>query len=281
MTVYGDSFATATLMDNAVSIEDGELSTGEDAYFRIPLTHASNRTIITLDVITASVGLTVYDLNEVQLDTYYNGNDVVMIIEDAPVGDLFLMAHSYGGSSPGQFGIVAVSFNNGVGPPTPIVTTMKEINVPSQAVPYGTHTATIDSDIALVNEASGQGSWANGTHSQQDPGVHDRGTLSPTRGIIKVYENTLPHVSGDYGGQQYHLAGTVKNEGVNYADRVLRLYDRDSGKLIGETKSDNLGQWEFPQGLFENSKYYVIAFDDMNAPVLQAVIHDALIPIAD
>lgn len=77
----------------------------------------------------------------------------------------------------------------------------------------------------------------------------------------------------------YRIKGTVKREGSAAGGKTLRLYDRDSGVLIGETQSEQTGKYQFDTQLKKDSKYYVIAFDDMNAPDMQAVIHDALVPI--
>lgn len=62
---------------------------------------------------------------------------------------------------------------------------------------------------------------------------------------------------------------------------MVRLYDRDSGELIDTTYTNNLGQYSFKAQIRGNRKYYVIAFDNFDAPILQATIHDYLDPILE
>lgn len=80
---------------------------------------------------------------------------------------------------------------------------------------------------------------------------------------------------------QYSIKGTVKREGVAVVNGLLRLYDRASGELIDQTYSDGAGKYSFSARIDPNFKYYVIAFDDADAPILQAVIHDFLDPILE
>lgn len=73
---------------------------------------------------------------------------------------------------------------------------------------------------------------------------------------------------------QYTVYGIIRIDGVRAPNKTLRLYDRKSGELISETVSDANGDWSFAAKVDESKDYYVIAFDDMNMPLLQAIISD-------
>lgn len=79
--------------------------------------------------------------------------------------------------------------------------------------------------------------------------------------------------------KHYNIEGNVQRKGSAIPNALLRLYDRKTGLLIGETRSNGVGEYRFDTRLNADDKYYVIAFDDMEAPELQAVILDYLIPI--
>jgi len=77
--------------------------------------------------------------------------------------------------------------------------------------------------------------------------------------------------------EKYQVSGTVYQDGGTVAGRLLRLYDRTTGELIGETTSDVGGAYNFDTLLFSDAKYYVVAFDD-GVPDLQAKVRDYLTP---
>ena len=80
---------------------------------------------------------------------------------------------------------------------------------------------------------------------------------------------------------QYVIKGRIKKDGLSFSNSIVRLYDRNSGQLIEETKSNDLGQYSFLSKVDKDYKYFVIAHDDFENPVLQAVIHDYLDPIKE
>ncbi len=72
------------------------------------------------------------------------------------------------------------------------------------------------------------------------------------------------------------LSGVVTIGGAPTPNTVVRAYFRDTGVLIGETRTDATGSFTFanldPAGL-----YYVIALDDITAgPAYNAQIRDAV-----
>ena len=77
----------------------------------------------------------------------------------------------------------------------------------------------------------------------------------------------------------YHVKGRVTYDGENQQDILLRLYDRATGVLMGETISEFDGTYEFTTKVLGTDKYYVVAFDKTSIPVLNAKIKDYLDPI--
>lgn len=99
-----------------------------------------------------------------------------------------------------------------------------------------------------------------------------------------IINNTRSHEATNrfivpVGVTRYVVEGKVTVLGAAAPERMVRLYDRQSGELIDQTKTDTNGNYKFTTYVSGDHKYYVIAFDDMDAPELQAVVHDALIPI--
>lgn len=74
------------------------------------------------------------------------------------------------------------------------------------------------------------------------------------------------------------ISGIVKLQGVPIADRIVRLYYRKNGVLIGSIKTDSTGTFQF-LNLDPSDRYTVIAFDDTNtSPDFNAQIFDILTP---
>lgn len=60
--------------------------------------------------------------------------------------------------------------------------------------------------------------------------------------------------------------------------KLIRLYDRATGEQISYTYTDANGEYSFPNIMFTDEKYFIVAFDDVTAPALEAKIHDFLTP---
>ena len=118
-------------------------------------------------------------------------------------------------------------------------------------------------------------------------GIETQGYVVPPESLkpkIVMMSNSIgvstPWVQLSSESTRFKIAGTVKKQGLALGNKLMRLYDRKSGQLLGETTSNINGQYSFLTLLRGSDKYYVIAFDDMDNPEVQAVIHDALVPIA-
>lgn len=81
-----------------------------------------------------------------------------------------------------------------------------------------------------------------------------------------------------HSGGNYKITGTVSRLGVA-GTFLVRLYDRASGQLLGETWSEGNGAYEFLNIPFIPNGFYTIAFDRAN-PLLNAAIADLITPSA-
>ncbi|HDD44305.1 MAG TPA: carboxypeptidase regulatory-like domain-containing protein [Candidatus Desulfofervidus auxilii] len=68
------------------------------------------------------------------------------------------------------------------------------------------------------------------------------------------------------------IAGIVKKEGIPTANVLVRLYKRQNGQLISETKTDNNGNFEFIICDNQNNYYFVVAHWQDNS--YNALIYD-------
>lgn len=94
-----------------------------------------------------------------------------------------------------------------------------------------------------------------------------------SRAMSEADINDLMAATGDY----YRIWGNVTENDIP-VDRVVRIYERATGKLIKSTTS--------PAGMFEakwrysqpDAKYFAIAFDDDDLPIFDPIAHDRLTP---
>lgn len=88
-------------------------------------------------------------------------------------------------------------------------------------------------------------------------------------------------VMGNQAIPQYSIKGSIQKDGAAFGYATVRLYDRTSGELIESVTTDNLGAYAFRARVNPNFKYFVVAHDTFDNPVLQAVTHDYLDPILE
>ena len=80
-----------------------------------------------------------------------------------------------------------------------------------------------------------------------------------------------------YGAVASSVSGTVKENSVA-AQRLVRVYRRDTGELLGAVTSDAAGVFSVPLNGFVG-QVFVIAFDDTGtAPDFNAQIYDLVTP---
>jgi len=98
-------------------------------------------------------------------------------------------------------------------------------------------------------------------------------------GMGAVGNKTLAYSDKTPTQTYYTVKGRVTYDGNNIQNILLRLYNRANGQLLAETKSNFDGTYEFSSKVVGTDKYYVIAFDKTDVPVLNAKIKDYLDPI--
>ena len=72
------------------------------------------------------------------------------------------------------------------------------------------------------------------------------------------------------------FAGEVDLITTPIGDRVVRLYERSSGRLVRQTVSDSAGQYAFP-GVSNLRNYYLVALD-LQPGGFNAAIADYVVP---
>lgn len=137
-------------------------------------------------------------------------------------------------------------------------------------------------DIAAVVVSNLTQAYAAPASAPNDFYLQPSAPVEPT----KASTGSMLVVSGPGGAgvttvntpARYAVAGNVKDSEVNVA-RTVRAYRRDNGILLGSTVSDaGTGNFSIPIESY-NGLVFVVAFDDENAPILNAKINDRVIPV--
>lgn len=99
-------------------------------------------------------------------------------------------------------------------------------------------------------------------------------TISNRQTIITLPANAdvTTIVSCDYSIGT--MQGTVIDEAGSPAARRVRIHDRESGRIVGEAYSGEDGMFTIGVYAINKGPFYVIAFDDDDAPDLNALIFD-------
>lgn len=94
-------------------------------------------------------------------------------------------------------------------------------------------------------------------------------------GVIKTVasKNSIP-INPNLIGR--NISGVVYEDTTPLVNKTVRLYFKPTGELMGETISNALGEYSFNINIVDKYKYYIIAFDDMDNPVYQALALDDL-----
>lgn len=93
-----------------------------------------------------------------------------------------------------------------------------------------------------------------------------------------LQEDLLRHGLWDME-QRGRVTGRVTKKGVNPVIRKLRLYHRDTGKLLSETWSDVDGYYTFETSVSLTVPYYVVCFNESNLD-FNTIVHDWIVPEA-
>lgn len=71
-----------------------------------------------------------------------------------------------------------------------------------------------------------------------------------------------------------NISGVVRYK-TEYANRIIRVYDRSSGELLLNTNSDNNGVFEITN--LSNKTVYIVCLDDDINEELNALIYDRVV----
>lgn len=263
---YSAVFGTAFPITNPMNINDGAIIIANPNHmWSMSVVNATNIVIFKVSVINQSsiIGIIrIFDNTQVQLASV-SANTGLIILSNVPVGTLYFELVLSSGASIYEYAAIAMIYENGVAPTIPAPTaiidiTPKILNSAPTILPIPT--LIEDNTLSL-----------NGVQPLLNPVVKLKHLGNRSESIF----------SNSVISQFYHIKGTVSEGGTIRAGVLMRLYDRNTGDLMGETYSDASGNWIFNSVFLEISKkYYVVAFDDETLPIKQAEIHDFLIPIA-
>ncbi len=288
MAFYGNDFASATLLNNYQYITDGEIVVGSNDhdFFRFTVSNATNRIFVSGFQGNHNTTFRLYDSTETEIDSHTNNDDAFFynLPEDLPTGTYYL-EYNPDNTFSEPYSLQFILTENGNFPT--ISNTMVAVNSAIEQDIHWLHDTIVELNDNTIHYAPSLPPY-NQIIAGQQSFLIDTGFVVPPRftesKIIMVGNRigaSIPLRRQSDATPRYAIAGKVQEDGIDLPGKTVRLYDRTSGELIGETITDALGNYRFPNPLWQDSKYYVIAFDDLNSPILQAVIHDALIPFAE
>lgn len=283
MPAYGNDFATATLIDVQNQVLDGELISGTnpDDYFRIVLSQHQDWIQIYQSLPSQIMGIYIrlYDANEVELDqanSYASGgtNANILFTDLAPGTYYIVISRSGGTWNDYQLTMVADHTY-----PTTVVE--NDVSGLHGIFDQWYSTQIYRDEFTIIDQIDPN---LIGTIYKYEYDVETLGYIVPEtffKPKIKSLHDSQgvssPILMHNHGNKRMHIAGTVKEGSNSLPNKLVRLYDRLSGQMLDETRSDIRGDYKFNRILYDDLKYYVIAFDDDLNPINQAVIHDALI----
>ncbi len=288
MAFYGNDFLTATLLNNYQYITDGEIVVGSNDhdFFRFVVSNATNRIIVSGNQGNHNTTFRLYDSTETEIDSHTNNDDSYFynLPFDLAPGTYYL-EYNPDNTFSEPYTLQFILNENDTFPP--LTQPMIEPLYRGESDLTWLHDTIFDSNVVTIHYAPSLPPY-NNVVTSQFPSLIDLGYTIPdafydTKIIMvgKRLGTSVPLKRKSDISPRYVIKGKVQENGVDLPNKTVRLYDRDGGELIGETITDALGNYRFPNPLWQDSKYYVIAFDDLSNPILQAVIHDALIPFEE
>lgn len=75
------------------------------------------------------------------------------------------------------------------------------------------------------------------------------------------------------------LSGSVREGGVPVPNCVVRCYERSSGNMVLQVRTDSLGEFDIPGVQKTDPNYYVVALDPDGGALYNALIFDRVIPV--
>ena len=283
----GTDFASAELIDSAENINEFLAVGSGEHYYRFVVSDASNSIEIVgyqwADTYSNRCEIEIYDGSEVLIKSQNNtgyDSSTAHTLSNLATGTYYIVV--FGSSSFDlHYNMTFWMIENGV-QPSPLHTDMEyfdQIRIVNDQIWEAEGEVNYFDAIVLVDDTV-PGYALDTPNTEFDYEIHGDFVRDFQNPIVYDFKKTNV-VFGNQNLAQHTIKGTVKREGVSVQNGLLRLYDRTSGELIEETRSDNAGTYEFRSVLDPDFKYYIVAFDDVDTPILQAVIHDFLDPILE
>ena len=283
----GSDFASAELID-AWEIVDEFLpgSTGEH-YYRFTISNATNQVFIVSkeydESVAPSCEVEVYDSTETLYAASNNNgesNNAAHTLVNIPTGTYYLSVFDSGGTQDLKYMMSVYIIENGV---YPAILHTDDVEVDVDAEDPFHIINEIDADLVEFEDALAP------QYENFQAHVFDPTPCAATKNVTS-YKSNNPmvidgmlnnRVIGNQAIAQYSIKGVIRKDGVAFGFAKVRLYDRTSGELIESTTADNLGAYAFRARVNPDFKYFVVAHDTFDNPVLQAVTHDYLDPILE
>ena len=76
----------------------------------------------------------------------------------------------------------------------------------------------------------------------------------------------------------YSVAGNVREDNVARPGYIVRMFRRDNGALLAETKTDSLGNFTLTTVAY-SGLVSVVAYDELGITSLNALIYDQVTPV--
>lgn len=276
----GSDFASAELID-AWDRRMEFVAASNSHYYRFSISNSTNLISIYGFPLETSVGndfrIEVYDGSEV----IYSAADTSHLLKDVPTGTYYIRVVEVGSPQDLDYFLETYIVENGVYPPN-LHTDIIEFET-ADGNAQGENYVTMKS-VEFYSEPAlspGYDPFLNKEYVADSAAATKNFTAYKNRNPIIINGINNNKIFGNQAIPQYSISGTVKREGVAVQNGLIRLYDRASGELIEQTYSDATGNYSFAARIDPDFKYYIVAFDDVDNPILQAVIHDFLDPILE
>jgi hypothetical protein len=289
MSQYGSTFLTAEVMLYGIETYNILTDSNDDSsYFKFTITSTDNQVILNTHWIdypnwiggTSTVSQVVYDSTETQI--YINNStsdDINTVYNNLAIGDYYVKFNTTSNDN-GRVDYKIIVYNDG-GIILPPINVERFNNITTTYIDY-----YIQANLITHNNNFIIQSYTNWIpeHIKLDSmyKFYTNQKWMDGKDDIKILSHRNPRLSkfNYYKNNQvlYKINGIVYLDETPLENKVVRLYEKQTGVMVDETISNNLGEYKFNALLEENDKYYVVAFDEINNPVFQALALDDLSP---
>ena len=304
MSDHGSSTATATDLSTNTGFfsVEGNFSDGTDSdYFKITISDAVNR----LDIWSqayfnfsnssyANIYVELIDINETvisgEVASYTTFSRIESIVyENLPVGDYWIRLYTSGFN--GTIPIDYVLFIDLRETQTELDKGIRDTNAVISLIGFDNPISGIADPV--LNEIDSDGIIQNELNfGMKDYVISDTVLIDslvfgswprPKKLYTGISKLSQPLRMNNYGRSFSSDLGEIPSSPVTKdsnpsVGNLIRLYDRVSGEMVDYTYTDAAGNYSFPSGLTVGDKYFIVAFDDVDAPTLEAKVNDFIDP---